>query len=271
VKTPFSVGQNRKFDTQGNATQLGGYLRQEIKPEADSKWTFLPNLRIDHFTLTTETSLQPRLQGRYQWDPSLQLRGAWGKYAQAPLPQETSRNYGNKNITSPYAYHYVVGYKKDFRKEGTQGFELTNNYFYKDLKNLVVPDIQKNYSNAGTGQIYGAEFQAKYRKNEWSSQIVYTILKSERRIPGFGTRPSSYDQTHNLNLIGSYNKERWTYSGRFRFVTGLPYTPVNSATFDSDNDVYIPLAGRIYSQRFNNFNQLDIRIDRKFIYDKWIF
>jgi hypothetical protein len=134
----------------------------------------------------------------------------------------------------------------------------------------VVPDFQQNYSNNGSGKIYGGEIQAKYRFNEWTSQIVYTYLQSERRIPGFGTRPSEFDQTHNLNLIGAYNLERWTYSARFRYVTGNPYTPVTGATFDADNDVYIPLRGTIYSERFNAFNQLDIRIDRKFIYDTWI-
>lgn len=270
VNTPFSVGENRKFDTKLTTAQLGAYLRQEIKPSPDSRWTYLPNLRVDHFTISEETSLQPRFQARYQWDPSLELRSAWGKYTQAPLPQQSSEEYGNKNVTSPYSYHYLLGYRKDFRSGGTSGWELTNNYFYKDLKNLVIPDVQKNYRNGGTGQIYGGEVQAKWRKNEWTSQIVYTYLKSERRIPGFGTNPSEYDQTHNLNLIGSYNKERWTFAGRFRFVSGLPYTPVTGASFDSDNDVYIPISGRIYSQRFEAFNQLDIRIDRKYIYDKWI-
>ncbi len=270
VSTPFSVGENKKFDTVGNDGQFGAYLRQEIKSSADSKWTYLPNLRFDYFSITEESEIQPRLQLRYQWDSSLQLRSSVGKYVQAPQPQESSKEYGNKNIKSPYAYHYVVGFKKDFRKEGTQGVELTNNYFYKNLQNQVVPDTVKNYSNAGTGQIYGSEIQAKYRKDEWSGQLVYTYLKSDRRIPGFGTQPSEFDQNHNLNLIGSYNKEKWTYSGRFRLVSGLPYTPVTSSTYDSDNDVYVPLIGRIYSQRFDAFNQLDIRIDRKFIYDTWI-
>ena len=270
VSTPFSVGENKKFDTVGNDGQFGAYLRQEIKSSADSKWTYLPNLRFDYFSITQESEIQPRLQLRYQWDSSLQLRSSVGKYVQAPQPQESSKEYGNKNIKSPYAYHYVVGFKKDFRNEGTQGIEFTNNYFYKDLQNQVVPDTVKNYSNAGTGQIYGTEIQAKYRKDEWSGQLVYTYLKSDRRIPGYGTRPSEFDQNHNLNLIGSYNKEKWTYSGRFRLVSGLPYTPVTSSTYDSDNDVYVPLIGKIYSQRFDAFNQLDIRVDRKFIYDTWI-
>lgn len=270
INSPFSVGENRKFDTRVTTAQLGAYLRQEIKPSADSKWTYLPNLRVDHFTITEETSLQPRLQARYQWDPSLELRSAWGKYSQAPLPQESSEDYGNKNVTSPFAYHYMLGYRKDFRDGGTSGWEFTNNYFYKDLKNQVVPDVQKNYRNGGTGQIYGGELQAKWKQGEYSSQIVYTFLKSERRIPGFGTNPSEFDQNHNLNLIGAYNKERWTFGARLRFVSGLPYTPVTGASFDSDNDVYIPISGRIYSQRFEAFKQLDIRIDRKYIYDEWI-
>jgi hypothetical protein len=45
---------------------------------------------------------------------------------------------------------------------------------------------------------------------------------------------------------------------------------VTGSNFDSDNDVYIPVTGRIYSQRFDPFNQLDVRFDRKFIYDSWI-
>jgi hypothetical protein len=270
VSTPFSVGEQKKFDFQGDNGQFGLYLRQEIKTNSDSKMAYLPNLRLDHFTQTEETSFQPRLQLRYQMDSSLQLRGSWGKYSQAPQPQESSRNYGNSNIKSSYAYHYVLGFKKDFRKEGTQGLEVMNNYFYKDLKRLVVPDIQTNYSNNGSGSIYGAEIQAKYRKNEWTSQLVYTYLKSDRTIPGYGTQPSAYDQTHNLNLIGSYLKNRWTFSARFRFVSGLPYTPVTGSSFDSDNDVYIPITGTIYSKRFDTFNQLDVRIDRKYIYDTWI-
>jgi hypothetical protein len=270
IRTPFSVGEERKFDTEGSDGQYGLYFRQEIKIDPASKWTLLPNLRLDHFTLTEETSVQPRLQTRYQYDSSLLLRAAVGQYAQAPEPQESSKDYGNKNIKNPYAYHYMIGLTKDFRKDRGQGLEIVNNYFFKDLKNLVVPDVQKRYANSGQGTIYGGEIQAKYRINEWSSQLVYTYLKSERRTPGFGTRPSEFDQSHNFNVIGSYNKERWTYSARFRFVSGLPFTPVSGSTFDADNDVYIPIAGQIYSERFSAFNQLDIRIDRKFIYDEWI-
>jgi hypothetical protein len=54
-------------------------------------------------------------------------------------------------------------------------------------------------------------------------------------------------------------------SSRLRYVTGNPYTPVVSASFDANNDVYIPKRGPIYSERMRDFNQLDLRIDKKWI------
>jgi hypothetical protein len=154
---------------------------------------------MDHFSINQETHLQPRFQIRHQWDSSLLLRGAWGKYVQPPRPQESSAKYGNNDVRSPYAFHTMVGFTKDFKEGSNQGFEVTNNYFYKELKDLVNPDVQKRFVNNGTGTILGGEVQAKYRKDNWSSQVVYTFLKSERHTPGYGTRPSEFDQTHNPN------------------------------------------------------------------------
>lgn len=270
VGNPFSVGENRKFEQNDSEFLLGAYLRQELKTSESSKWTYLPNLRLDHFTLTSETRIQPRFQTRYQWDPSLLLRASIGQYVQPPQPQESSPLYGNKNVRSPYAIHYTAGFMKDFRKGGSQGLELTNNYFYKELKDLVNSNVNRNYLNDGTGTIIGGEVQAKYKKDDWSSQVVYTYLQSRRYTPGFGTNPTEFDQTHNLNLIGALYRGRWIFSGRFRYVTGNPYTPVTGGTFDADNDVYIPIRGQIYSQRFNSFNQLDVRIERKTVYQNWI-
>jgi hypothetical protein len=270
VQNPFSTGDNKKYSVTDTESTLGAYLRQEVKTDAASPWTYLPNFRLDHFSATNETYLEPRFQIRFKVDESLLLRGSAGQYYQPPQPQEYAPYYGNSAIKSPESIHYTVGWTKDYKQGETKGLEVTNNFFYKTLKNIVVPDIHTNYSNAGTGTIKGAEVQAKYKFEDWSSQLVYTYLDSQRYIPGFGTRPSQYDQTHNLNLIGSLNKEKWTYSARFRLVSGNPYTPVTGGTFDADNDVFIPKRGEIYSKRFSAFNQLDIRIDRKYIYDTWI-
>jgi hypothetical protein len=48
-------------------------------------------------------------------------------------------------------------------------------------------------------------------------------------------------------------------------VTGNPTTPVIGASFDADNDVYLPKRGVIYSERLKDFSQLDVRLDKKWI------
>lgn len=270
VQSPFSVGDKKKYGITDHESLIGAYLRQEIKFDESSPWTFLPNFRFDHFTATKESFIEPRFQFRFKVDETLLLRASWGHYYQPPLPQENSPYYGNPQLKSPESIHYTLGWSKDFRSGAAYGLEVTHNFFYKNLKNVVVPDILKNFTNRGTGKIYGTEIQAKYKWDDWSTQLVYTYLDSKRYIPGFGTRPSQFDQTHNLNLIASLNKEKWTYSARFRLVSGNPYTPITGGVFDSDNDVFIPTRGEIYSKRFSAFNQLDLRIDRKYVYDTWI-
>jgi len=214
--------------------------------------------------------VQPRFQTRYQVSSALEWHTAFGRYVQPPRPQESSDKYGNSNVRSPQAIHYMAGWSRDYREGATQGLQLTNNYFYKTLDSLVVPSIEDNYDNSGTGTILGGEVQAKYQEGPWNGQVVYTYLNSKRRIPGQGEYPAEFDQTHNLNLILARQHDRWTYSGRFRLVSGAPYTPVNGATFDSDNDVYIPIRGGLYSRRFPTFYQLDLRAEKKTIYDRWI-
>lgn len=270
VRNPFSVGDERKFDTEVGEAQLGAYLRHEFRPSEAGPWTLLPNVRVDYFSLTQESFIQPRFQTRYQINPTTEWHTAVGRYVQSPRPQEVDSNYGNDRIRSPEAIHYMVGWSRDFRESSAQGLQVTNNYFYKTLNSLVIPDIQDNYSNDGEGTIVGGEIQAKYQQGPWNGQLVYTYLNSTRKIPGQGTYPAEFDQTHNLNLILARQYERWSFSGRFRLVSGAPYTPVASATYDGDNDVFIPVRGDLYSRRFPMFNQLDLRAERKTVYDRWI-
>jgi hypothetical protein len=39
---------------------------------------------------------------------------------------------------------------------------------------------------------------------------------------------------------------------------------------DLNNDVYIPIRGGIFSERMGGFFQLDLRLDKKWIYNTWI-
>jgi hypothetical protein len=64
--------------------------------------------------------------------------------------------------------------------------------------------------------------------------------------------------------------KNFKFSTRFRYVTGDPTTPVLGGSFDSDNDVYIPVRGSYYSDRLPAFVQLDLRLDKKWVFNRWI-
>ncbi len=118
------------------------------------------------------------------------------------------------------------------------------------------------------------ETQLKFYDTPYTGWLSYTWSRSTRWRPDQSEYLSESDQTHNINLIASRDlAKNWKISGRFRYVTGNPYTPIVGGTFDADNDVYVPTRGAYYSERFSDFKQLDLRFDKKFIMEKeiWTF
>jgi hypothetical protein len=280
VSDPFSSGELVEVDDTQTDYRLGPYWRNTFKGEG-AKFSYMPSLRVDYFDVTKEVKPQPRLAIRYDENNWLNYRAAAGLYYQPPQPQETAPQYGNPDVKSPYAYHFTVGGEKDFREGNPRGFVVQTNLFYRLFENLVVSSSRvidrggvqafEKYANDGKGRSYGAEFLIKYEAKPWSGWLSYTVSSAYREEPTTGEHIFAYDQTHNVNLVGSYDFENnWKVSGRARYVTGNPYTPVASGIFDADHDTYIPVRGPIYSERIDPFIQLDVRVDKKWIYDSWI-
>ena len=82
---------------------------------------------------------------------------------------------------------------------------------------------------------------------------------------------STDDQTHILTLIGSYVLPRnWQIGGRFRLVSGNPITPVTGSVYNASIDRYFPTYGPANSDRLPFFSQLDVRVDKRWIYQGWM-
>ena len=97
------------------------------------------------------------------------------------------------------------------------------------------------------------------------------MSKSERRDhPGDPWRLFQYDQTHILTILGSYKLPlRFQVGLRFRYASGNPFTPVAHAYYDVNSYVYVPLYGTPYSARMPDFHQLDLRVDKSFLFNRW--
>lgn len=281
VSTPFSVAQTVTASVEQSYHELAAYWRNEIKV-GETPWTLIPAVRVESFSTTGDVIPEPRLQVRYRWSDSLTLRSAGGLYAISPQPQEVDPSYGNPELTTPLALHVTVGAEKDFRKGAANGWEFSSDLFYKHFYRRVMPSFAfitkadgtlspQNYSNDGRGRAFGLGSQAKYSYGPLSGWLTYTLSRTTRWDPSAPEYVAGFDQTHNLAAIASIEgKNNWQLSMRFRFVTGNPYTPIVGGTFDADNDIYVPTAGSFYSQRLEPFWQLDARLDKKWIFDRWI-
>jgi hypothetical protein len=120
--------------------------------------------------------------------------------------------------------------------------------------------------NRGSGRAYGGELLAKWKPGgPFSGFVAYTLSRSERRrTPDESLSTFTYDQTHILNVLGSYALGRgWSIGARFRYVTGNPYTPYQGGVVDFDAGAYAPLQSpRLNSARVPPFHALDLRVDK---------
>ena len=181
--------------------------------------------------------------------------------------------FGNPKLEPQRATHTVFGVDVDI----TSTLRLETAGFWKDMRNLVVPGAGPEdpvMVNDGRGRAYGAELLLRQQMTrKFFGWIAYTLSRSERMdYPGEPWHRYLYDQTNILTLLASYDLPRgFKVGGRFRYVTGDPYTPVTGAYFDSNADRYVPINGPSFSARLPAFKQLDVRVDKIWTFDRWRF
>ena len=255
---------------------VGFFGELELKPLPN--WLVLPGVRCDYFSQTSQFTIAPRITTRYDLTKKVTLKGGVGLFYQPPDISQTDRVFGTPSLKDEYAIHYSAGV--EWRPYKHILLDATG--FYKDLRSMVSttqaslggdPSASR-YDNNGKGRAYGIELVAKHELTKrFVGWLAYTLMRSERMDSGTDYwRLFEYDQTHILTLVGTYQLPRnWQIGMRFRYVTGDPSTPVTGSVFNSSLDTYNPIYSTKYSTRVPAFHQLDFRLDKTWIYNKWIF
>ena len=279
LRTPLEATKLLITEDKGDDWQQGYYVRNKITVVKD-KLTLTPNLRLDYFKLHKQAYLQPRGGVIYQVNDAADLYFNTGIYYQPELPVNLSKGTGNPQLKPAKSMHYALKYEHDFREGSADGFVLTTGMFYKDLLNLKLSSnaqvntkdglVPERFNNEGKGSVKGAELLLKYKLRQAYANVSYTFTRSRRQDRDGKDYPSQQDQTHNLNLSGAYTWGNYTFATRFRYVTGIPYTPIRGSIYYENADRYVPIAGDKLSARSQGFWQLDVRLDRRWIFNTWI-
>ncbi|MCP3135924.1 TonB-dependent receptor domain-containing protein [Pyxidicoccus xibeiensis] len=270
------------LDTDGDFLQYFPSLWTELRWRPVKGLLVVPGVRAESYIFTEQTrprrTLNPRLAVRYALTEALTLKGGAGVYHGPPVQDEPSVGFGNPDLRAKRSLQYGLGAEWQVRPE----WFVSGEVFYNDLDGLITrsnatverdgEQVPERLKNGGVGRIYGLEVLVRRALTDrlfgW---ISYTLSRSERRdTPESGWRLFDNDQTHVLTAIASYKLPAgWEVGARMRFASGNPNTPVIGSVRDDGSDVFIPLYAAVNSRRLPSFNQLDIRVDKNFIFDKW--
>ena len=230
-------------------------------------------LRVDWFGGEYKTvTLDPRFNFISEVVEGTEIKGSVGMYHRRPNYDELDIVFGNPDLKPEESIQYSLGVRQEF----FEGFSIDVQGFYKTQNDLVSPvadpTATPRYDNGGEGRVYGAEvlIRQAFGSYVWG-WVAYTLSRAERRDePGEDFRLFDFDQTHILTLVAS-GKLPWglELGIRFRYVTGNPETPVERAVFDTDSGIYSPIYGDANTVRVPDFLQLDVRLDKEWLFDTW--
>ena len=125
------------------------------------------------------------------------------------------------------------------------------------------------------GRTYGLELLFQQRLFRGFYGIAsYTLGWSEFEDKNGDLVPSSWDARHIVNITaGKKFGKDWEVGVNWRFQSGLPYTPnaeQSSLVINWDvNNAGIPDYDRLNTRRTGASNTVDIRIDKKWFFEKW--
>jgi len=258
----------------GDASQLATWAATELEPAAWTRTTL--GVRVDDFRRNHVVVAEPRAQQRIALADSTALLGAFGLYTRPPDNQDENLQ---ADLKPERAWQSSLGVEQKLGR----GVTLQTTAYYNDQSDLIVAREQRagamasdgsdTYENTGIGKEYGVEMLLKIQSERFFGWASYTFSRSERRDhPDDAWRMFDDDQPHNLIVLGSYKlgaAKQWQLGARFQYTSGAPYTPVTGAIFASDQNRYLPSYGTTNSLREPAQDQLDIRIDHYWTFQRW--
>jgi TonB family protein len=266
------AGQEQVFaDVSTTVVRPGIYLESDLRLGRFTQ--LILGLRLDYFSEITAYSVDPRVTTIFTVRPDMRVKLGVGLFSQPPEFQESDATIGNPDLAPIQSVHVGAGWEYDAfpgARFGVEGF-----YKYLWDRPVATPNGQAPfYVTQGIGRIYGGEFSMNLRPatgRQYFGYLSYTLSRSERKDgPLEPWRVFDFDQTHILTAAFVYNFPRnWEIGGTFRLVSGNPYTPVIGSIYDALNDIYIPIDGRVNSLRNPLFNMLDLRVQKKWIFQGW--
>ncbi|MFZ4462225.1 MAG: TonB-dependent receptor [Bacteroidales bacterium] len=241
--------------------------------------------------------LSPRFSASYAIDDQWAIIANVGRYYQ--LPGYTTLGFRdnsgilvNKSNDLKYigSNHYIAGIQYIPRADvffSVEGFmKQYNQYPFSVSDSISLANKGADFGVLGAeevvsinkGRAYGFEVLNRTKLPSGFNLIAtYTFVRSEFEDKNSNLIPSSWDFRNILVLTATKSfKKNWIVGVKWRFDGGLPYTPYDlekSAlvdAWDAQGRAYLDFS-QLNSLRLDPYHQLDLRVDKKYFFDRWSF
>ena len=292
------VPDTDEFSIPADGITVGGYVEAEWSPGA---WTVIPGVRLDHYRYgidsgPRQTGVDPRLAMGYQATEWLTAKGSAGVYhgpprvtlAEGPvvigpvpgmvgigLDRGLTRSMqvaGGVEAELPWSFQAVVQAYDSVLRTGVD-FSLMREDLGPPCDEAEGGDLDGDDDEPlpSDGRSRGLEFVLRRRLGAsvfgWTT---YSLSRSERKTAGYATMPFMFDQTHVVNTVVSWEVGRhWTLGAAYHFHTGRPYTPEHLDPSGLGASASCGVAP--FSERLPNFWKLDVRIQKREVFETWYF
>jgi hypothetical protein len=249
--------------------QAGSYVGLVLR--AGDRLSVSPAIRYDGFFEegVKRYAASPRLQARLRLAAGEFLKVTVGQFAQMPsLPVGVPgfESFGLKSYGLQRSRQVSLGVESALEDRLGIDVNLDTTLFYQhlhltDLRNSLIPDPQsRDLLEPREGESYGVELMLRRpMKHKLYGWLAYTLSRSLRVVDGIVV-PSDWEQIHVLNLVVGYRwPKRYSTSVRFHYNSGRPYPLYDERSADVEGYVRLP-----------GFPQLDVRADKRFIFDSFV-
>lgn len=237
----------------------------------------------------------PRFSASYAINEKLNLGLSLGKYFQ--LPPYTILGYRdnnniliNKENRVTYIENNQISTGLEYRP--TKYSKISLESFYKKYdkypflldKNISLANLGADFGVIGnevanstsSGKSYGIELMMQQKlSNKIYGILSYTYVRSEFKDSNNKYVPSSWDNKHIFNIVvGKKLAKNWEIGAKFRLLGGAPYTPYD-VELSSIKEIWdvsqqgINDWSRLNTERNPTSHSLDLRVDKKWYFDKW--
>lgn len=287
------------IDSADTGLSLGAWTAAELEL---GPVVLNPSVRIDHYRYdgdrdARETAVDPRVSALYHASDKVDLKASVGvhsgpvrfSFAEPPIVFGPVPAFEGPGLYQGLSRSYQSQLGVETRIPGDLELAVTG-YYHRNLapvdfslldKPTVADPTPCDGGISGptepldvTGESYGAEVLLRRKLGRsvfgWMS---YAMSRSTRTLASGKTFPFDFDQTHVFNGVVSWEVGRnWTLGGVLHYNTGRPYTPFEVDFCNQDfGGYYEERALEPNSGRLPNYWRIDVRIQKREVFDTWFF